>query len=47
MRESGTIRIISNKPDPSAFKAGYDLAHTINRTPAIALSANTRFSNNC
>src|ERR1700685_2922369 len=23
--ESGTIRIISNKPDPSAFKAGYDL----------------------
>ncbi len=23
--ESGTVRIITNKPDPSAFKAGYDL----------------------
>ncbi len=23
--QSGTIRIISNKPDPSGFKAGYDL----------------------
>jgi iron complex outermembrane recepter protein len=23
--ESGTIRIISNKPDPSGFKAGYDI----------------------
>ena len=23
--QAGTIRIISNKPDPSGFKAGYDL----------------------
>ena len=24
--ESGTIRIISNKPDPSKFEAGYDIS---------------------
>jgi iron complex outermembrane recepter protein len=37
--ESGTIRIITNKPDPTAFKAGYDVqANTIKNGTAGAIA---------
>jgi iron complex outermembrane receptor protein len=29
--EAGTVRIITNKPDPSAFKAGYDIQGDVTR----------------
>ena len=38
--QAGTIRIITNKPDPSGFKAGYDLAgQHRRRTATRAMSA--------
>ncbi len=37
--EAGTIRIITNKPDPSAFRAGYDVqANTIKNGSAGAIA---------